>query len=203
MSYGPDAWRSGKTITYKGEQIPELSEAALQELWGLAGGNYTNYARQYLGSTLPIGFVKDQGMEYQCTSEGGKEGAAKVSNAIALGVLKHVSPEIKENLYYTMVPTALPTTKEQDEVMKDFGALADGGLYSKTSKKYCVYIEIIQNGFGSGVALNNTYVTTMPATAKDLVDYHNAATTGGEDYLEFRTSAWNSLVKYYNENIKK
>ena len=126
---------TGKTISYKGEDIPELSSAALDELWNLAGGNYTNYARQYLGSTLPVGFVKDQGMEYQSTTAGGKEGALKVSTAISKSVLKHVSPTIEDNLFYTMVPTVLPTSIQEDEIIGKYAALSDSGLYSKQREK--------------------------------------------------------------------
>jgi putative aldouronate transport system substrate-binding protein len=202
MSYGPSAWRSGKTITYKGQEIPELSEAALDELWDLAGGNYTNYARMYLGSTLPIGFVKDQGMEYQCTTEGGKVGAAKVSAAIAAGTIKHVTPDITDNLFYTMVPTVLPTTATQDTILAGYAALGTDGLYSRTSKKYNVYIEVIKNGFGSDVALNNTLVTTMPETAADLIQTYTFD-LGGSAYILIQQSAWDKIYNFYNDQIAK
>lgn len=199
MSFGPDAWRSGNTIPYKGEQIPELSEAALNELWELAGGNYTNYARQYLGSTLPVGFVKNQGMEYQCTTEGGRKGAEVVSNAIAHGVLKHVSPEISDNLFYTMVPTVLPTTAEEDLLISGFAALGSSGLYSKSKDRYNIYTEVLKNGFGSKVALNNTFITTMPDSAQALVAEYKKL--GGNAYIVVRQSAWVKLENYYRNNI--
>lgn len=199
MSFGPDAWRSGNTIPYKGEQIPELSEAALNELWELAGGNYTNYARQYLGSTLPVGFVKNQGMEYQCTTEGGRKGAEVVSNAIAHGVLKHVSPEISDNLFYTMVPTVLPTTAEEDLLISDYAALGSSGLYSKSKDRYNIYTEVLKNGFGSKVALNNTFITTMPDSAQALVAEYKKL--GGNAYIVVKQSAWVKLENYYRNNI--
>lgn len=199
MSFGPDAWRSGNTIPYKGEQIPELSEAALNELWKLAGGNYTNYARQYLGSTLPVGFVKNQGMEYQCTTEGGRKGAEVVSNAIAHGVLKHVSPEISDNLFYTMVPTVLPTTAEEDLLISGFAALGSSGLYSKSKDRYNIYTEVLKNGFGSKVALNNTFITTMPDSAQALVAEYKKL--GGNAYIVVKQSAWVKLENYYRNNI--
>lgn len=200
MSYGPSAWRSGKTITYKGQQIPELSEAALDELWDLAGGNYTNYARMYLGSTLPIGFVKDQGMEYQCTTEGGKIGAAKVSAAIAAGTLKHVTPNITDNLFYTMVPTVLPTTATQDTILSGYAALGTDGLYSKTSGKYNINTEILKNGFGSDVALKNTLVTTMPDTADELVHKY-VYDLGGSAYILIQQSAWDKIYQFYQDKF--
>jgi hypothetical protein len=202
MSYGPSAWRSGNTITYKGQQIPELSEAALKELWDLAGGNYTNYARMYLGSTLPIGFVKDQGMEYQCTTEGGKVGAAKVSAAIAAGVIKHVTPDISDNLFYTMVPTVLPTTAAQDSILSGYAALGEDGLYSKTKKKYNIYTEVLKKGFGSDAALNNTLITTMPKTADELVNKFKFD-LGGNSYILIQQSAWDKINNFYKNKLAK
>jgi putative aldouronate transport system substrate-binding protein len=201
MSYGPQAWRSGDMITYKGKQIPELSDAALNELWTLAGGNYTNYARMYLGSTLPIGFVKNQGMEYQCTTEGGRNGAAIVSAAIAAGTIKHVSPFLDENRFYTMVPTALPTTAQQDILISSYAAIGSSGLYSKENKKYNIYLEIIKNGFGSGVALNNTFITTMPEDSQTLINRFKEL--GGQAYIVVRQSAWATLETYYQSKVKE
>jgi len=204
MSYGPRAWRSGETINYKGQQIPELSEAALEELWTLAGGSYTDYARKYLGSTLPIGFVKDQGMEYQCTTMNGRAGAEKVSNGIGLGTVKHVSPAISENLWYTMVPTTLPTTKQQDDTLKGYAGIAENGIYSKTKGKYSVYSEIIKYGLGSGQELSNsgkTYLGTMPADAAALIAAHEEL--GGNVYMLAKSGAWQNLYTYYLDEIKK
>ncbi|MDD3999463.1 MAG: hypothetical protein PHX62_01030 [Bacilli bacterium] len=200
ISYGPEAWRSGDTSLYKGEEIPELSEAALDELWNLAGGNYTNYARQYLGSTLPIGFIKDQGMEYQCTSQGGKDGAEIVSAAIAHGVLKHVSPFISENLFYTMVPTVLPTTAQQDLLISTYAALGSSGLYRRAKGQYNIYIHILKNGLGSNVKLTNTFITDMPADAEALVSAY--AELGGTAYIVVRQSAWEKLENYYHNNLE-
>lgn len=200
MSYGPEAWRSGNTISYKGRDIPELSEAALAELWDLAGGNYTNYARMYLGSTLPIGFVKDQGMEYQCTTEKGKAGAAVVGVAIAFDVVKHVTPFISNNLFYTMVPTTLPTTAEQDDHLSEFAHISTTGLYSKASGRYNIYIEIIKFGLGSDVELATPLVTNMPASSQAMVDIF--LNNGGQQYLNYNRMAWNVLKDYYNDKIK-
>lgn len=202
MSYGPSAWRSGQTTLYKGEQIPELSDAALDELWTLAGGNYTNYARQYLGSTLPVGFIKDQGMEYQCTTENGKLGSAIVGQAIAKGVVKHVSPFISENLFYTMVPTILPTTPEEDVLIGLNGALTSSGIFSRSSDGYHMYAEVIKYGLGSGERLYNTYVTKMPNDVEDYLNtYHDKL--GGEIYIEIKQRAWERLENYYNANLKE
>lgn len=203
MSYGPAAWRSGKTISYKGQDIPELSAAALDELWTLQGGNYTNYARMILGSTLPIGFVKDQGMEYQCTTQGGRDGAEIVSNAIAKGVLKHVSPSINTNLYYTIVPTTLPTSAAQDTILETYGAISgSSSLYSKTKGQYNIYIDVIKNGFGSKVELSNTYITVMPESGSALVKEYYVK-LGGAAYVLIQQNAWEDILDFYNAKLAK
>ncbi|MGN0755085.1 MAG: hypothetical protein ACI4ME_11560, partial [Aristaeellaceae bacterium] len=59
MSYGPDAFiktneddGSYVTFSFNGKEMPVIADATAAELWEKASGNYTNYARQYLGSTL-------------------------------------------------------------------------------------------------------------------------------------------------------
>lgn len=207
MSYGPDAWiehdNDGNivTINYKGEEIPKMSQAALDELWNISGGNYTNYARQITGSTLPIGFVKDQGFEYQCTSEGGQEGALKVAQAIALGTVKHVSPEMQENMFYMMMPTVLPTTANDDTYLEQLVVLQN--CFSKTKGEYNVWIELIKVGFGSGATLTSPYITKAPETPKALAEYINSDDVGGKSYVMIKDLAWDDLLEYYNTHITK
>ena len=115
MSYGPDAFIKTKddgsyeTFLFNGKEMPVIADATKEELWAKASGNYTNYARQFLGSTLS--FVKSQAFEYQCTHDIGKEGAGYISTAIGLGTIKHPELAITENGWYTSVPTVLPNTR--------------------------------------------------------------------------------------------
>lgn len=199
MSFGPAAWRDGdNTIIYKGKPEPKMSDAAQAELWNLASGNYTNYARYYLGSTLPVGFVKNQAMEYQCTTEAGKSGALVVSKAIALGTVKHVSPFIEENLFYTMVPTILPTDEDQDTLLSKYGALNE--MYNRESNgKYNFFDELIRVGFGSTKAPETTYLSTFPASAADYVKLYKEE-LGGNEYSFIKNLAWDELESYYKAN---
>lgn len=98
MSYGPSEYGYLKmngnevaTIDYQGKQVPELSEGTLNQLSTLASNNYTNYYRYYVGATLPVGYVKEQGMEYQCTHQAGKDGLEKINKNIELGTFEHPS----------------------------------------------------------------------------------------------------------------
>lgn len=98
MSYGPSEYgylamdgAKVKTIDYQGEQVPQLSDGTLSQLSDLAKNNYTNYYRFFVGATLPVGYVKEQGMEYQCTHDAGKAGLEKINKNIELNTFKHPS----------------------------------------------------------------------------------------------------------------
>ena len=152
MSYGPDAFiktnadGSYVTFNFNGKQMPVISDATFAELWSKAAGNYTNYARYYLGSTLS--FVKSQAFEYQCTHAVGKEGAGKISNAIGLGLIKHPLLAIDEaNPWYSIVPTSLPTTKVENEEIGKLTNLSSSGKYSSSKDKYNLFVDIIAKGF--------------------------------------------------------
>ncbi len=152
MSYGPDAFiktdANGNYVTFNfnGKQMPVIADATYEELWDKAGGNYTNYARQYLGSTLS--FVKSQAFEYQCTHIVGKEGAGRISTAIGLGIIKHPLLAIdEENPWYSLVPTSLPTTQAENDAIALMTNLSASGKYSQAKDKYNLFCDIIANGF--------------------------------------------------------
>ena len=115
------------------------------ELWDKASGNYTNYARMYLGSTLS--FVKSQAFEYQCTHTVGKEGAGRISTAIGLGLIKHPLLEVTENPWYSLVPTSLPTTAQENNAIALLTNLSSSGKYSQSKGKNNLFIDIIRGGF--------------------------------------------------------
>ena len=151
MSYGPDAFIQTKEdgsyqmFNFNGKLMPVIAEATFAELWDEASGNYTNYARMYLGSTLS--FVKSQAFEYQCTHIVGKEGAGKISNAIALGLIKHPQLAVTENPWYSIVPTSLPTTASENDAIALLTNLSSSGKYSQSKNKTNLFIDIITSGF--------------------------------------------------------
>ena len=151
MSYGPDAFiktnedGSYVTFNFNGQQMPVISDETYAELWEKAAGNYTNYARQYLGSTLS--FVKSQAFEYQCTHVVGKEGAKKISTAIGLGTIHHPALEVTENPWYSIVPTTLPTTAEQNDAIAKLTNLSSSGKFSQSKGNENLFVDIIRYGF--------------------------------------------------------
>ena len=190
MSYGPDAFiktnpdGSYVTFIFNGKEMPEIADATYAELWEKASGNYTNYARQFLGSTLS--FMKSQAFEYQCTHEVGREGAAKISTAIGLGTIKHPELAIAENPWYTSVPTVLPTTKNENQELGEYTELNTKFQGGKDQEN--LFVDIIAGGF----------------TAEGMGDPEEAAqyvadTMMGAQYLDIKEGAWEALLDYYAE----
>ena len=183
MSYGPDAFiKEGETFNFNGQEMPVIADATYEELWSLASGNYTNYARYYLGSTLS--FVKSQAFEYQCTHEVGREGAAKISNAIALGTIKHPELAVAENSWYTSVPTVLPTTKQENDSISGYTDLTN---------------KFNQNEDGENILLNqivNGYTDANMTDAATSADYVSKSWSGRQ-YLALKQDAWTRALSYY------
>ena len=191
MSYGPDAFIKTKddgsyeTFLFNGKEMPVIADATKEELWAKASGNYTNYARQFLGSTLS--FVKSQAFEYQCTHDIGKEGAGYISNAIGLGTIKHPELAITENGWYTSVPTVLPNTKVENDELNTYTQLTANGKFSASKGGENLFVDIIVKGFTEAGLMT-------PEEAAETVfgDWF------GEFYLELKTTAWERVKEYYN-----
>ena len=184
MSYGPAAFiKEGETFLFNGKEMPVIADATYAELWEKANGNYTNYARQFLGSTLS--FVKSQAFEYQCTHEVGKEGAGYISAAIGLGTIKHPLLEVAENPWYTSVPTVLPNTKTENDELNTYTELTSNGKFAMNKGGENLFVDIIVNGLTG----------TAEDQAKQVED-----TWFGMDYLMLKEDAWNRLADYYSAN---
>ena len=188
MSYGPDAFiktnadGSYVTFNFNGTEMPVIADATYAELWEKASGNYTNYARQYLGSTLS--FAKSQAFEYQCTHEVGKEGAGKISVAIALGTIKHPELTITENPWYTSVPTVLPNTVVENNMINEYADLST--KYNMAKGGQNLFIDQIVNG----------YAVEGMGSADESAAYV-ADSLGGMQYLFLKQEAWTRLQDYY------
>lgn len=188
MSYGPDAFiktnddGSYVTFNFNGKEMPVIADATYDELWEKASGNYTNYARQYLGSTLS--FAKSQAFEYQCTHQVGKEGAGHISNAIALGTIKHPQLAVTEDTWYTSVPTVLPTTTVENDMVNSYSELKTKFSSSKDGQN--ILVDLIASGYND-----------------DMYDAEDAAAVvsedwGGMQYLNIKQDAWDRLLDYYD-----
>jgi len=189
MSYGPDAFiktnedGSYVTFNFNGKEMPVIADATYAELWEKASGNYTNYARQFLGSTLS--FAKSQAFEYQCTHEVGKEGAGYISTAIGLGTIKHPELAVTENPWYTSVPTVLPNTTVENNMINEYVDLTE--KFNDAKGKQNLFIDQIVSG----------YAVEGMSSAEESAAYV-AGSMGGKQYLALKQRAWDRLVEYYN-----
>ena len=185
MSYGPAAFiKEGVTFNFNGKEMPVIADATYAELWEKASGNYTNYARFYLGSTLS--FVKSQAFEYQCTHEVGKEGAGYISTAIGLGTIKHPELAVAENPWYTSIPTVLPTTQAENDEIAGLTELKNSYSSSKGDDQVNFFCDQIVGGYthdgmGSAEAAADYVVNTM----------------NGKLYLFDKQAAYERLLDYY------
>ncbi len=198
MSYGPDAFiktnadGSYVTFSFNGKDMPVISDATYEALWTLASGNYTNFARFYLGSTLS--FVKSQAFEYQCTHEVGKEGAAKISAAIALGTIKHPELALTSNPWYTSVPTVLPNTTVETDLLNTYTEItsAASGYFGSGKNQNNLFVNLIAKGYTDDV------LSSKATTLKTVTDTWN-----GKSYLALKQSAWKRITDYYKSDLAK
>lgn len=184
MSYGPEEFRSTETFNFNGKEMPKISDATYDELWAKENGNYTNYARRCLGSTLS--FVKSQAFEFQCTHEVGREGAGYISNAIGKGTIKHPELALADNPWYTSVPTVLPNSKSENDTIATFTELGNSGNFGQSKDQNNLLVNIIVGGFtGEG--------TTSPAECANTV----ANSWNGAQYLQIKNTAWDILLEEF------
>ena len=194
MSYGPDAFIKMKdgayvTFNFNGKEMPVIADATYAELWEKASGNYTNYARRYLGSTLS--FVKSQAFEYQCTQTVGKEGAAKLSAAIKFDLIKHPELAVTENPWYSIVPTSLPTTDAENEMLNSYPELTSDGKFSNAKKGENLLVDIIVGGYDK-----------VGETSADSISSKVAGDWKGSAYLAIKQKAYDRIMEYY-ETLSK
>ncbi|MBR3307660.1 MAG: hypothetical protein IKI75_10485 [Lachnospiraceae bacterium] len=188
MSFGPAAFRDdANTFDFYGKQMPHISAKSYEDLWALAGGNYTNYARQYIGSTLS--FNKSQAFEMECTTAVGKEGLGYVTNAISLGTIKHPELSVESNMWYTIVPTVLPTTDADNEQLKSYADLNSNFGTKKVEESNNILINVIATG--------DTGVDGGAAGAADTV----TNSWNGAQYVQIKQTAWEDLKSFSDSNF--
>ena len=177
MSYGPkgyvetDASGNVVTINYQGKQVPKLSDNCKKQMADLVGGNYTNYYRYYVGATYPVGYVKQQGMEYQTVAAKAVPYLDNINKAIELGVLEHVNHLTgNTNDLYSIVPATFAFTAAENNTLAGTDFTKLGTLFSQDNGKKCLFSNIVMEGFGTYESLDlsyENYITTM-STAEGL-----------------------------------
>ncbi len=185
LSYGPDEFikrdADGNYVNFKfnGEDWPEISDGCRNDLNNLMGGNYTNFGRRIMGSTMS--FLKTQSFEYQCTVEAGRLGAGYISTAIALGTIHHPELSLTENPWYTIVPTILPLDSTQTDIVKGLTDLTGDNLFSTSKDKpENTFSKIICSGFTADPNFKD------PASSAAYV----TSNISGDVYLGIQNEAW-------------
>lgn len=149
-SFGPaeEGYTDG-TFDYQGKQVAKVSATAAEQINTIAKGSYTDYFRKYVGATLPIGYVKEQGMEYQVTADNAKAGLDVVNAALTTGSFEHVKCSVdKSNMFYTISPSAWflsagdSTTVTELENSSKLGSIHSNGSGNSMWNNYIIY------GFG-------------------------------------------------------
>ena len=184
-------------IDYYGKKVPKISANALSELndKDLGGGNYTNYYRYFVGATLPIGYEKEQGMEYQTVDEKGAAGLEYIVKAVQLGTLKHaqVNRGADGNLANSLVPTVFPLTAAQNKIVSDKCAQLGTKFNNSSASGYNEFHNYVQYGFDR----QSANVTTL--TAENFIKQINNDWGGSIYYLQYFT-AYNTM---YHISVKK
>ena len=171
-------------------------------------GNYSDYARLIMGTTMPVG-NKNQGFEYQCTAECGKAGADIVDMAREAGVIKHVvnDPKDAESPWYFISPTVYPLSSGNRNTLTNSEQTTLSGTYfvSNTDATLNIYVDIVLYGLGSTSFLNSTtYICgrtelgTLKSSGAEYISFinsklNNALTTR----INLYSRAWNNLKSYY------
>lgn len=116
-----------------------------------AVGNYTNYARWVVGTTLPLG-NKNQGFEYQCTAQCALDGADIVSKAISNGTIKHLELSLADvtSWWYLIAPTSIALDTSMQQTMGSPEQSQIGTYFlnsSSTSQRLNVFLDLLYYGF--------------------------------------------------------
>lgn len=187
MSYGPEAWIDG-TIVYYGGDVPKLSAAALTELNELADGNYTNYYRMWLGATFPIGYVKEQGMEFQTLQSSGQEGLTNILRACRLGVMRHlvVSDEEQTSPTDAIMPSTIPLTEAESEHLSE--VCADlSNAFETGSDSRVIFTDYVKYGFEGENAEGQSLLS------KDGLRTYLYHDLNGEEFLAYYQTAYDRM----------
>ena len=189
MSYGPEAWIDGE-IEYNGKMVPKLSDAALSEFMELANGSYTNYYRKWLGATFPIGYIKEQGMEYQMVAENGQIGLAKVLAAVNAGSVRHLVTDAATapEGYRSLVPAAFPLTAAEETLLLDnCSDIVTAFRNGNNDNDRIYYTDYVLYGFGG------TNANGEALLAKDTVVDHLYNELNGKIFVEAYRSAYDRI----------
>ena len=93
---------------------------------------------------------------------------------------------VASNPWYTSVPTVLPTTKPENDLIAGYTELASSGRFSQSKDKENILIDIICNGYaGEGTSTREEMLATVPGA------------WNGASYLKIKNDAWTRLQEFF------
>lgn len=191
MSYGPDAYLDHnsdgtvKTMDYQGKQVPVLNSETLKELNQLENGNYTNYYRKRLGGTFPVGYIKQQGMEYQTVVADAQTSLNMLNKAIEHGVLQHPNHNSNNaNHLNDIVPTTLPFTKAQNDTIATFTDLKI--IFTSYKEEVMVISDIVMKGWSGHATYQFTDAADFTKKVKESCKLDQYVAEANTAYTVFK-----------------
>ncbi len=160
---------------FQGEKWPAIKQEVLDEMALLANGNFSVYYREYLGATLPIGFIKSQALEYQTQNEMASSAQKLLDNAIAEGGLIMAGlggGDVPD--YMNVVPTIFPTTRAENNQIASLGSY--GQMFSET------YYRIVADGSYGEYDSQESFLAAIKSSGFDA-------------YIDFTNAAWDRIKK--------
>lgn len=131
-------------------------------------GSWTNFYRQRVGATFPIGHIRSDALDLQVTAPGSAAQKAKVDKAIALGAMI-ICTSGASNSFYRQVPTTWDISSSiKTQIDNDTKVLGD--LWKQAGG----YQNIIMYGFGS---------TAEGKTTKTRAEFEALFKASNEGYL--------------------
>lgn len=190
---------------YLGETVNGFTQGTAPLANMKAIGGYTNYARWYVGTTLPIG-NKNQGFEYQCTSACGLDGASVVNVGLQNGTIKHVKLNINtetESWWYLIAPTTLALTGNQQTTMSNTAQTAISGQYflnsSSKTQRLNAYLDLAYFGFDTSRDICGAEAYgKIKANGAAYVEWLSTETVGMTVRANIFKNCWNRTKKCFN-----
>ncbi len=153
MTFGPQGLYWNERMEFEGKQVPKLIEQFVDDRNEYASGNWSNFLRGYVGSTLSVGHIKQTiAIESQVSNEHYASGIGRISasNTKIPSLSADAAPEMK------IVPTIFPLNEDQIEALS---SNSFGTYHDEWSPR------IIKYGFGTQIP-NSTEVVPSAADFK-------------------------------------
>ncbi len=158
MTFGPEGVYWNERFEFGGKQIPKLLDSFATDAAELAGGNWSNFMRGFIGATLGVGHIKQTiALETQVSNEHYANGINRIlgSNTMLAQLSSSADPKTR------IVPTILPLDEDQIEAIQN---ATHGTYYNEWQTR------IIKYGFGAAIPNSTDVVPTLEEFKANLIE---------------------------------